>query len=105
MPLVDGARVLTLSSRIKGINSTIKRFNQLAELEPENQELFEQLADAFEIVMRFKAMQGLKHNNSGRYFRPDELNKMQRLMLRNCFRPIKELQTILTVRFKLNMFR
>jgi CBS domain-containing protein len=105
MPLVDGARVLTLASRMKGINSTIKRFKKMAELEPENAELFEQLADAYEIVMRFKAMQGLKHNNSGRYFRPDELNKMQRLMLRNCFRPIKELQTILTVRFNLKMFR
>lgn len=105
MPLVDGARVLTLSSRIKGINSTIKRFDKLAEIEHENKELYEQLSDAYEIVMRFRAMQGLKHSNSGRYFRPDELNKMQRLMLRNCFRPIKELQTILTVRFNLKMFR
>ncbi len=105
MPLVDGARVLTLAARIKGINSTIKRFNKLAEIEPENKELFEQLEDAYEIVIRFRAMQGLKHNNLGRYFRPDELNKMQRLMLRNCFRPIKELQTILTVRFNLKMFR
>ncbi|MCB0750277.1 MAG: nucleotidyltransferase, partial [Ignavibacteriae bacterium] len=105
MPLVDGARVLTLAARIKGINSTIKRYDKLAEYETENKELFEQLADAYEIVMRFRAMQGLKHNNSGRYFRPEELNKMQRLMLRNCFRPIKELQTILTVRFNLKMFR
>lgn len=105
MPLVDGARVLSLYSRIKGINSTIKRYDKLAEVEPENKELFEQLSDAYEIVMRFRAMQGLKHNNTGRYFRPEELNKMQRLMLRNCFRPIKELQTILTVRFNLKMFR
>lgn len=105
MPLVDGARVLALAAKIKGVNSTIKRYNLLAEKEPENKELFEQLADAYEIVMRFRAIQGLKNNNSGRYFRPDELNKMQRLMLRNCFMPIKELQTILTVRFNLRMFR
>jgi CBS domain-containing protein len=105
MPLVDGARVLTLAAKIKGINSTIKRYDKLAEIEPENKELFEQLSDAYEIVMRFRALQGLKHNNTGRYFNPEELNKMQRLMLRNCFRPIKELQTILTVRFNLKMFR
>ncbi len=105
MPLVDGARVLALAAGLRGINSTIKRFNKLAEIEPENNELFEQLADACEIIIRFRTMQGLKHNNTGRYFKPDELNKMQRLMLRNCFRPIKELQTILTVRFNLNMFR
>ncbi len=105
MPLVDGARVLVLAAKIKGINSTIKRYDKLAEVEPENKELYEQLSDAYEIVMRFRAMQGLKHKNNGRYFRPEELNKMQRLMLRNCFRPIKELQTILTVRFNLKMFR
>ncbi len=105
MPIVDGARVLILSAGIKGINNTIKRYLKLAELEPENKELYEQLADSYEIVMRFRAVQGLKHNNSGRYFKPDELNKMQRLMLRNCFRPIKELQTLLTVRFNLKMFR
>ncbi|MCB0746333.1 MAG: nucleotidyltransferase, partial [Ignavibacteriae bacterium] len=105
MPLVDGARVLTLAARIKGINSTSKRYNKLAELEPENKELYEQLADAYEIVMRFRAEQGFKKNDLGRYFKPDELNKMQRLILRNCFKPIKELQTILTVRFNLKMFR
>jgi len=105
MPLVDGARALTLAAKIKGINSTIKRYDKLADVESENKELFEQLADAYEIVMRFRAMQGLKHDNMGRYFKPDELNKMQRLMLRNCFKPIKELQTILTVRFNLKMFR
>ncbi|MCB0743074.1 MAG: histidine kinase, partial [Ignavibacteriae bacterium] len=66
---------------------------------------YEQLADAYEIVMRFRAEQGFKKNDLGRYFKPDELNKMQRLILRNCFKPIKELQTILTVRFNLKMFR
>ncbi len=105
MPLVDGARVLSLAAKIKGVNNTIKRYHKLAEHEPENKELYEQLADAYEIVMRFRALQGLKHNNSGRYFKPDELNKMQRLMLRNCFVPIKDLQTLLTVRFNLQMFR
>ena len=105
MPLVDGARVLILAAKLKGINNTIKRYQKLSELEPENKELYEQLADSYEIVMRFRAMQGLKHGNSGRFFKPDELNKMQRLMLRNCFRPIKELQTLLTVRFNLKMFR
>jgi CBS domain-containing protein len=105
MPLVDGARVLSLAKKMKGINSTIKRYDKLAEIEPENKELYEQLSDAYEMIMRFRAVQGLRHENSGRYFKPEELNKMQRLILRNCFRPIKELQTILTVRFNLKLFR
>ena len=105
MPLVDAARVLSLDAKITNEKRTIAKFNKLAEIEPENKELFEQLSDVYEILLRFKAIQGLKHNNSGRYFKPSELNKMERLMLHNCFKPIKELQTILTVRFNLKMFR
>ncbi|MDX1699367.1 MAG: putative nucleotidyltransferase substrate binding domain-containing protein, partial [Melioribacteraceae bacterium] len=104
MPLVDGARVLALSSQIKKERNTIKRFKNLSELEPENKDLYDQLADGYATAMRFRALQGLKHNNDGRYFNPTELNKLQRLSLRNCFGPIKDLQTLLSVRFNLKMF-
>ena len=102
MPLVDGARVLILDKGIGHITNTIKRYNKLGELEPENRELYELLADQYELLIRFKTMQGLKHGNSGRYFQPAELNKMERLMLRNSFSPIKELQSLLVTRFRLN---
>ena len=103
MPLTDAARVLILAAKVTGINNTFKRFEHLASLEPAKKELYDQAAEAYEILMRYRALQGLKHKDSGRFFKPDELNKTQRLMLRNSFRPIKDLQNILVIRFQLNL--
>lgn len=102
MPLADAARVLILSAQLPQVNNTFRRFDKLAELEPQNRALFEQAADAYEILVRYRALQGLKNNTSGRYFKPSELSKMERLNLRNSFKPLRELQDLLTVRFRLN---
>ncbi|MCB0680065.1 MAG: hypothetical protein KDC32_03805, partial [Saprospiraceae bacterium] len=99
------ARTLILEARVPSINNTFRRFEKLAELEPQNRELFEQAAEAYEILIRYRAMQGLKNNDSGRFFNPSELSKMERLHLRNSFRPISELQSLLTLRFQLNFIR
>jgi CBS domain-containing protein len=103
MPLADAARLLILDAAQPQINNTFKRFDHLAELEPQNAALFEQAADAYEILMRYRALQGLKNKDSGRFFDPSELTKMERLNLRNCFRPINDLQELLKVRFQLSM--
>lgn len=102
MPLADAARVLILAAQLPQVNNTFRRFDKLAELEPQNKALFEQAADAYEILVRYRALQGLKNNTSGRYFKPSELSKMERLNLRNSFKPLRELQDLLTVRFRLN---
>ena len=100
-PLTDAARVLILHQKQPKINNTFKRFEKLAELDPPNKDLYESAADAFEILMRTKALKGLKNNNSGRYFKPEELNKLERMMLKDCFTPIRDLQEMLSVRFRL----
>lgn len=105
MPLSDAARVLTLEARLTGVNNTFRRFDKLATLEPQNKELFEQAADAYEIFMRYRTLQGLKMKNAGRFFNPENLSKMERMNLRNGFRPISELQSFLTTRFQLNFIR
>ncbi len=102
MPLTDAARVLTLHAQIGKLNNTFRRFDKLAELEPRNRELYEQAADAYEILMRYRALQGLKQGDSGRFFKPSELSKMERLNLRNSFRPIRDLQSLLHTRFQLS---
>lgn len=104
MPLADAARVLILNAKVGQINNTFERFEKLAELEKNNHELFEQAAEAYEILMRFRATQGLQNGDSGRFVNPSELNKMQRLMLRNSFQSIHEVQSLLKVRFRLNLF-
>ncbi len=105
MPLADSARVLILDAKVGKINNTFRRFEKLAELEPKNKELYEQAADAYEILMRYRALQGLKNKDSGRYFNPSELSKMERVNLRNCFQPIKELQSLLSTRYQLAYLR
>lgn len=104
MPLTDAGRLLTLDRQIRGVNNTIERFEALAEAEPHNRELYQQAADAYEILMRYRALEGLRHQNSGRYLKPADLTKMQRLNLRNSFRPIRSLQDIIKVRFRLQYF-
>lgn len=104
MPLADAARVLTLAARLPAVNNTFRRFERLAELEPQNRELLEQAAEAYEVLLRFRTGQGLKHGDTGRYFKPSELSKMQRLYLRNSFRPIREIQSLLSTRFQTAYF-
>lgn len=105
MPLADAARLLMLNNRISSVNNTFRRFDRLAEIEPQNKELYEQASDAYEILMRYRALHGLKMKNSGRYFDPSKMTKMERINLRNSFQPIKALQTLLSVRFQLAYFR
>lgn len=104
MPLTDAARILTLNNQISKVTNTFERFEKLAEVEINNKELYEQAADAYEILIRYRALQGLKNKDSGRYLNPADLSKMERLNLRNSFRPVEKLQEILKIRFRLAYF-
>ncbi|MGB6269127.1 MAG: DUF294 nucleotidyltransferase-like domain-containing protein, partial [Olleya sp.] len=102
MPLVDAARLLVLSHNIKDFNSTIARFQKLAEIEPQNKDLYDSCIYAFRILLRFRTKQGLKRNDSGRFIDVNSLSKAKRLKLKGCFKPIKDIQEVLKIRFKLN---
>ncbi|MDH5602318.1 MAG: DUF294 nucleotidyltransferase-like domain-containing protein [Cyclobacteriaceae bacterium] len=105
MPLVDAARVLSLSHYDSTYSSTTARFNHLAKLEPTNKFLFEEAAMAYDLLLSVRARFGLENNNSGRFVPVEKLNKQEKQMLRNAFVPIKELQQLLEVRFQLDYFR
>jgi CBS domain-containing protein len=105
MPLADAARVLSLHHKLSGLNSTIKRYKKLALLEPNNAALFEEAAMAYEILMRFRATDGFKHQDSGRFIQPEALNKIERLSLKSAFKPIEDLQALLKTRFQLSYLR
>ena len=102
MPLVDSARLLVLSQNIKNSNNTILRFEKMAELEPQNKELYLSCINAFKVLLRFRTNQGLKHNDSGRFIDLNPLTKSDRLKLKGCFKPIKNIQELIKVRFKLS---
>lgn len=102
MPLVDAARVLILSKNITDCNSTVLRYEKMAEIEPQNKELFLSCANAFKILLRFRTVDGLKDKDSGRFLDLKTLNKADRLKLKSCFKPIKDVQELISTRFRLS---
>ncbi|SNR58367.1 DUF294 nucleotidyltransferase-like domain-containing protein [Lutibacter flavus] len=101
MPLIDAARLISLSHNFKDENNTIARFKKIAELEPQNKDLYLSCLDAFKILLRFRTEQGIKHNDSGRYIALDNLSKSEKLKLKSCFKPIKDIQDLLNIRYNL----
>ncbi len=101
MPLVDAARLFILQYRITGIHSTIDRFQRLAEMDANNAELFGFAAKAFETLLKARTNHGLKNQDSGRYIKPTDMDKMDRVQLRNAFQPIDDIQKVIKVRFVL----
>ena len=102
MPLVDAARLLVLSKNSKDHNNTILRFQKLADLEPQNKDLYNACIDAFKILLRFRTIAGLRLGDSGRFIDLKSLSKADRLKLKGCFGPIKDIQELIRVRFNLS---
>lgn len=102
MPLADAARVLILYHAVKSISNTVERFEKLAELEPENSELFMACAQAYKVLLKFRTRQGLAHNDSGQYIALESLSKSEKIQLKSTFKTIKELQEIISIRFNIS---
>ena len=104
MPLIDAARLLVLSNQIKNVNNTYERYEKMAEIDPNNKELYESCAYAFKALSKFKTKQGLLHNNSGKFIKLETLTKEEKLKLKRCFKPIHDIQETLKLRFDLKNF-
>lgn len=99
MPLSDAARVLILSHSVKSISNTPERFEKLAELEPQNKELYLSCSYSFKALLKFRTKQGLLHNDSGQFISLETLSKLEKIKLKRTFKTIKDLQEIITIRF------
>ena len=104
MPLIDGARLFTLSFAIKGINNTYLRFKQLAIADPRNAEIYINCAEAFMTLSKFKTLEGLKNDNSGQFINLQELAKADKENLKNALAPMKELEELIKTKFQLTHF-
>ncbi|TCK69388.1 CBS domain-containing protein [Winogradskyella wandonensis] len=102
MPLVDAARLLILSYNIKSVNNTIERYEKLAELEPQNKDTYLFCVDAFKDLLHFRTKQGLENKDSGRFIDLESLDKRNRLRLKRSFKAVKNIQDLITTRFKLS---
>ncbi|MDI6047629.1 DUF294 nucleotidyltransferase-like domain-containing protein [Flavobacterium yafengii] len=99
MPLIDAARVLILSHSVKSISNTPERFEKLAELEPNNNELYLACSYSYKALLKFRTKQGLLHNDSGQFIALEALSKLEKIKLKRTFKTIKELQELITIRF------
>lgn len=100
-PLADSARVLALSHNLLEITNTYHRFKKLAELEPQNAELYDNCAEAYNILMKFRTEEGLLNSSDGKYLNLNELSKSDKVKLKNCFQPINEIHDLIKHRFSL----
>lgn len=101
MPIVDAARLLMLERRMSGIHNTGDRLEALASKDHNNEDILRLTANAFDIILKVRTINGLKNHNSGRYIQPEEMDKLSKLQLRNAFQPIDDLQKIIKIRFQL----
>ena len=99
-PLIGAARVLCLFHHIRNIPNTAQRFEKLAVLEPENKELYESCAYAFKALLKFRVRQGISQSDGGRFINLETLTKADRLKLKRCFKPLRDIQEVLRVRFQ-----
>lgn len=104
LPLVDMARIMALQNKLAE-TSTINRYRQLAELDSNNKTLLNEAADAFEYLLALRFRFGYLNSDSGRYIRPDQLSKIERVQLKEIFHTISELQKIVEVRFQTDYIR
>ncbi|MFA9189263.1 DUF294 nucleotidyltransferase-like domain-containing protein [Flavobacterium sp. FBOR7N2.3] len=104
MPLIDSARLFTLSYDIKGINNTYTRFKQLAIVDPKHSEIYLNCAEAYLFLTKIRTLEGLKNENSGQYINLEELSKIDREKLKNALIPMKELEELIKDKFQLTQF-
>lgn len=105
MPLADAARVLIYDLGINIYGSTAERWQRIAQTDETLARLSEEAAMAYEILMRIRAMEGLGRGTSGRYVHIKELNKLERQTLRNTFSVVKDVQLMLTSRYRIDFLR
>lgn len=99
MPLIDAGRLLALSHQIKNTNNTSERFERLAQLEPEQSDLFLSCSYAFKALLKFRTKHGLINNDSGRFIEVNSMMKEEKMKLKRCFKTISNIQEIIKLRY------
>jgi CBS domain-containing protein len=104
MPLIDGARLFSLSYNLRGVNNTFMRFKQLAIVDPRNAEIYLNCSEAFLTLSKIRTLEGLKNDNSGQFINLQELSKVDKENLKNALAPMRELEELIKSKFQLTQF-
>jgi len=105
MPFTDVARLLSYDNKIMHFGSTFERLEEVAKRDESHKELLNAAAMGYEILIRQRAIHGLKNNDSGRYINPNEINKLERQTLRNIFKTIEQMQSMIESKYRLSFMR
>jgi len=104
MPLTDAGRLLILEHGVKNISNTSERFEKLAQLDPNNKEIYLACAYSSRALIKFRTKQGIKHKDNGRFINLGDLGKEEKIKLKRCFKTIKEIQELIKVRFEVTYY-
>ncbi|WP_353086344.1 DUF294 nucleotidyltransferase-like domain-containing protein [Flavobacterium sp.] len=104
LPLVDAARLLTLSNGIKGINSTFQRYKQLAIIDPKHAEIYLNCAEAFLTLSKFSTEEGLKEDSNGHFLSLEDMNKVDKERLKAALAPMRDLEELIKDNYQLTQF-
>jgi CBS domain-containing protein len=103
-PITDAGRLLILHHQVKNISNTAERFEKLAQLEPNNKELFLSCSYTSKALLKFRTRQGLIHRDSGRYIQLANLTKEEKMKLKRCFKTIRDVQELIKYRFGISNY-
>ncbi|MDT0644888.1 DUF294 nucleotidyltransferase-like domain-containing protein [Zunongwangia sp. F363] len=103
-PLTDAGRVLSLSYNVKNISNTAERFEKLAQLEPQNKELYLNCSYSSKALLKFRTRHGIKNKDSGRFINLGDLTKEEKIKLKRCFKSIKEVQDLIKIKFEISPY-
>ncbi|WP_026752898.1 DUF294 nucleotidyltransferase-like domain-containing protein [Sediminibacter sp. Hel_I_10] len=102
MPVVDAGRVLALNYQIKTLNNTAERFERLADLAPENRELYLSCSYAHKALLKFRTKHGLINNDNGRFIKLETMTKEEKMKLKRCFKTISNIQEVVKIKFNVS---
>ncbi|WP_353571155.1 putative nucleotidyltransferase substrate binding domain-containing protein [Candidatus Albibeggiatoa sp. nov. BB20] len=105
-PIVQGVRSLALEHRLTMTN-TIERIKTLQQLDVFEKKVSVELIEALAFLSTLRLQTGLsklEHNEElDNYIAPNQLNKLERDLLKDSFKIVNEFKKFITYHFKLNM--
>lgn len=102
--LVDIARLLAIQYDIKGVNNTYYRYKELAIKNADNAETYKNASETFLLLSRYRALEGLKNDNTGEYIDVEILSKAEKEKLKDSLHVLKDLEEIVKDTFQLTQF-
>lgn len=99
LPFIDAAKVLAASVGKSHLSKTHDRLE--AAKDGSNEELITSAQHAFEILVQLRLKFGETNGDHGRYFNPNDLDQLDRQLLRNVLKTLEALQSHLKLKFKL----